>query len=114
MRVGGEASAEDQGVELRAEGAAEVGEAGGGMEGHGGVETAEEGEGVGVRAEREAEGGEEERGEEARVAVAAAGEEEGVGLEELARGGDPGEKGEHAVERRGQRRRRHAGVAPPR
>jgi hypothetical protein len=45
------------------------------------------------------------------VAVAAAGEEEGVRLEELARGGDAREEGDHAVERGGQRRRRrrHAG-----
>ena len=61
---------------------------------------------MGPVAGREAEGREEERGEEARVAVAAAGEEEGVRLEELARGGDAREEGEHAVERRGQRRRR--------
>ena len=64
---------------------------------------------------REAEGREEERAEEARVAVAAAGEEEGVRLEELARGGDAREEGEHAVERRGQRRRRrHAAPWRPR
>ena len=61
----------DEGVELRAEGATQVGDPGGGVEGYGGLDTAEEGERVG--AEREAEGGEEERGKEARVAVAAAG-----------------------------------------
>ena len=70
---------------------------------------------MGPVAGREAEGREEERGEEARVAVAAAGEEEGVRLEELARGGDAREEGEHAVERRGQRRRRrHAAPWRPR
>ena len=77
-------------------------------------DTEEEGDCVG--AEREAEGGEEERGEQARVAVAAAREEEGVGLQELARGGDAGEEGEHAVVRRGQRHEAVAAcgeLAPP-
>jgi hypothetical protein len=82
--------------------------------------VAQKGGSVGAVAGCEAEGGEEERGEETRVTVAAAGEEEGVRLEELPRGGDAREEGEHAVERKGQRRlrRRHAGVggvalAPP-
>lgn len=96
MRVGGKPGADDDGVELRAEGAAQVGDFGGGVEGYGRVDAAEEREGVG--AEREAERGEEERGEEARVAVAAAGEEVGVGLQEVARGIEAAEEGERAVE----------------
>lgn len=101
------AGAEEQGVELRAEGAAEVREARCGLERDEGVDASEEG--GGVRAGREAKGGEEKSGEEARMAVAAAGDEERVGLEELARGGEPWEQVQHAVERPGHRtRRRHA------
>jgi hypothetical protein len=82
----GQAGAEEEGVELRAESAAEVREARGGPKRDGGVDSAEERDGV--RAGPEAKGGEEKRGEEARMAVAATRDEECVGLQELARGGD--------------------------
>lgn len=97
MRVGGEPSTDDNGVELRAESATQVGNPGGSVEGYGGVYSTEEREGVG--AERKAERGKEERREESRVAVAAAGQEEGVGLQEVARGVESVEEGERAVER---------------